>query len=362
MNFRDIVAGLASPRALPFSTGAVILSFLFAVTLLGAATEAAEPMLTDLLEAVVVDDASALGLAWVSTYVLTNGSVIAALAISLFTIDVLTPAQLFVMVAGSRLGSAAIVVFIGALDYVQRRRFSLQRSVSMGLLTFLLTLSIYLPVTIGGYLALPSLRGPLAAVSAGWAGGIQFLTVFDPATTAITAAIGPGPAFVGAVLLLFGSLNLFDRLLEHVDTATIRRRFLSRLGNTWMSFLVGFVLTGATTSVAFSIGVIVPLYNRGYVEREELIPYVLGANLGTLFDTLVVAATLQSPVAVTVVLALFVASTLLTLLVLVFADAYVRGIVAIDTRVAEDRRAFVGFILLLVAVPVVLVAVPVALA
>lgn len=47
----------------------------------------------------------------------------ATLALSLRKADLLSSTQLFAMVAESRLG-AAIVVFIGAADYLQRRRNS----------------------------------------------------------------------------------------------------------------------------------------------------------------------------------------------------------------------------------------------
>jgi sodium-dependent phosphate cotransporter len=115
-----------------------------------------------------------------------------------------------------------------------------------------------------------------------------------------------------------------------------------------------------TTSVAFSLGVIVPLYNRGYVEREELIPYVLGANIGTLIDTLVVAVVLESAVGTAVVLELLAIATLLTLGALLVHDTYSRVIVAIDERLLEDRRVFLAFVLFLLVVPLALLLVPLA--
>ncbi|WP_435345841.1 sodium:phosphate symporter [Haloarchaeobius sp. HRN-SO-5] len=337
-----------------------VLVFLFAVQLLGTATEAAAPVLERVFARVVVGDASALGIGWFGAYLLANGSVVAALSLSLFTADIVSPSQLFMMIAGSRLGSAVIVVVVGALDYFQKERYTLRRSVSMGLLTFLLTHSIYVPVTVLGYVALTHLRRPVGAVGPAWVEGLQPLTFFDPVTAAVTDAIGPGPTFVLAVALLFGSLKLFDRFLGSVDTRALRRRFFRHLERTWLSFVIGLLVTTVTTSVAFSIGVIVPLYNRGYVERDELIPYVLGANLGTLFDTLVVAVVLRSPAGVAVVLELLVVATLVTLVALVAIDAYSDAVVAVDDRLLDDRRLFVAFVLALVLVPLGLLVVPLA--
>jgi len=347
-------------RLVPVGALAVVVLFLFAVQLLGTATDAAAPALQRAVDAAVVGDPSAVGLSWLAAYGLGNGSVVAAVSLSLFTADLLSTAQLFLMVAGSRLGAAAIVVFIGALDFVQKRRFSLQESVSMGVLTFLLTHSIYLPATVLGYLALPVVTRPGGHPSLSLAASP--LELFDPLTAAITDAIGPALAFVLAVGLLFGSLTLFDRLLGRVDTGTLRDRLFSHLQRTWLSFLIGLFVTTLTTSVAFSLGVIVPLYNRGYVERDELVPYVLGANLGTMFDTLVVAVVLESGVGVAVVLTLLVAATLVTGLALAGHGRYGRAIAAADDRLLTDRRFFAAFVASLVLVPLALVVGPLVLA
>jgi sodium-dependent phosphate cotransporter len=106
--------------------------------------------------------------------------VIAALGLSLFAVGVVSAPQLFLMIAGSRLGAVATAVFVGALDHVQTERYSLRKSVGMGLLTFLCTLSIYLPVTVLGSVLLPYLRDPFRAVSRGGTVGVQPLALFTP--------------------------------------------------------------------------------------------------------------------------------------------------------------------------------------
>jgi sodium-dependent phosphate cotransporter len=336
----------------------VLVLFLVAVQLLGAATEAATPALERIFARALVGDAAALGLGWLGSYALGNGSVVAALSLSLFTVGLVSASQLFLLLAGSRLGAAAIVVFVGGLDHVRNERDSLRESVGLGVLTFLLTHSIYLPVTLFGYLALPLLHDPIFVAGADQGLGDRPVAWTAPLTTAVTMRLGPVPSVLLAVALLFGSLHLFDRLLAAVDTTTVRRRVFGHFEHTWRSFALGLVVTGASTSVAFSLGVAVPLYNRGYVDRDELLPYVLGANLGTLFDTLVVALVLDSAVGVALVLLLFGTAGLVTVGALLVRDRYGRLVAAVDDRLLVDRRAFVGFVLSLVLVPLLLVAVP----
>jgi len=136
---------------------AVVL-FLFAIRLLGAATDALTPSLRRVLDRVIVDERSALGLSWIASYILANGTIVAALSLSLFKSELVLPSQLFLMIVGSRLGGAAVVVFIGAFDYLNEEIESLRESTSLGLLTFLLTHSIYLPAMALGYVAMPLIR------------------------------------------------------------------------------------------------------------------------------------------------------------------------------------------------------------
>lgn len=347
---------------LPMPLGAVmaLALFLFGVQLLGTATEAAAPTLRVLHRQLVVGDASALGFGWAGAYLVGNGSVVAVLSLSLFEADVLTASQLFAMVAGSRLGAAGVVLLIGGLDWLAKAEYSIQRSLGLGVLTFLVTHTVYLPATALGYLALPLVGDPLSGEGLGGL-SVGLLDALDPVTAAVVGRLGPGPTLLVAVALLYGSLRLFDRLLATVDTGVIRDRFFGSFRRTPVAFAIGLGVTALTTSVAFSLGVVVPLYNRGYVDREEMLPYVLGANLGTLFDTLLVAVLLDSPVGVRAVLVLVGAAIVVTAVALLAGEAYVARVVAADRWILEDRRSLGAFLVLLLGVPVALVAVPLAL-
>lgn len=213
-------------------------------------------------------------------------------------------------------------------------------------------------MTVLGYLALPPLGGVILAAVGGRSLAVRPLELFDPVTDAITTAIGPGASFLLAVAVLFGSLKLFDWVLSQVDTGTLRTRFFDRFRRTWLSFAIGLVVTGLTTSVAFSLGVIVPLYNRRYVKRDELIPYVLGANLGTLFDTLVVAVVLGTSTGVAVVVLVVGVASAVTLVALAAIDHYSRLVPAVDDRLVEDRIVFGAFAAALVLVPLAVLVLP----
>ena len=344
-----------SSVVLSLKVAATIGMFLFAIRLLGGATDALSPVLRGILREVVVGDVPALGVSWLASYVLANGSVVAALALSLFDADLIVTSQLYLMIVGSRLGAAAIVVFIGAFDYVHEELGTLRESVGLGVLAFLLTHSIYLPVLVLGYFSLPLLQ-PTTAVDRSVSGPETGVPDFlSPVTGSIIDGVGAGVAFLLALALIFLSMRSFDRILNSVDKRRLREQYISRLQNKWTSFVVGLVVTGLTTSIAFSLGVVVPLYNRGHVKRSEIMPYVLGANIGTLVDTLVVAIALDTPVGVVTVTLLLGVGFVVTILALLVYPMYTRVIDALQSEIVGSVAYFVGFLVSLLVVPLLLV-------
>jgi sodium-dependent phosphate cotransporter len=337
---------------------ASLLLFLFAVQLLGASTAAAAPLLEWFFRQFVAGSRQALGASWLATYVITNGSVVAALSVSLFETGLLTASQLFLMLAGSRLGGAAIVLLIGMLEYLQKRHYSFSEATRLGILTFLVSHSVYIPATIIGFLILPLLQRGFGDVSTRIELSVDPLAAFIPATGAIVDTTGAGVALLVAILALFVSLTLFDRVLKRIDTSWLRERFFRRFQHKWTSFGLGIVITGVTTSVAFSLGIVVPLYNRDYIERQEIVPYVLGANVGTFLDTIVIAVLLESSQGLAIVLSLVVVGTFITTGTVVLFSTYYRGIEGVQTRLISDRRYVAGFFAMLIIIPVLLLVLP----
>jgi solute carrier family 34 (sodium-dependent phosphate cotransporter) len=62
-------------------------------------------------------------------------------------------------------------------------------------------------------------------------------------------------------------------------------------------FLVGCGVALLTLSVSVALTVLVPLVAKGYLKRQDKLPYIAGANITTLADTLVAAILLGNPVA-----------------------------------------------------------------
>ena len=151
--------------------------------------------------------------------------------------------------------------------------------------------------------------------------------------------------------MLLGAFACIDRVLPAIESERIEAR-ASRLSNPWVMFGLGCVVAFLTLSVSVALTLLVPLVANGYVKREDTIPYIAGANITTLADTLVAAIILGNPDAVRVVLAEVIGVSTVTLLLLAVAYPLIRrGAIGWATFVLSSRRHLAAFMGLLFLVP-----------
>jgi hypothetical protein len=110
-----------------------------------------------------------------------------------------------------------------------------------------------------------------------------------------------------------------------------------------------------TMSVSISLTLLIPLSLKGYVRRENIIPYVMGANISTWVDTLVAALLLQAPRAFTIVFTEMVVGAAVSLTVLLFLyRPYSQALLYVARKVTHSKRGFALFLGAIFLVPLVL--------
>jgi Na+/phosphate symporter len=166
--------------------------------------------------------------------------------------------------------------------------------------------------------------------------------------------------FLVGIALLLLAFRAFDRALP--DLAAGHGPLLPAdhvLYRPWFMFGVGLATTALTLSVSVSISLLVPLAARGFVRRENVWPYILGANVTTLVDTLFAGALVGHPDSARMVTLLMGSVALLSLpVVFVFPDAFGRRLDRVASLATGSARAVVAFVALLFAVPLALLALP----
>lgn len=327
--------------------------FVLAIGLLKEGAAGVAPFVREGLS--ITNPADGLGFGWLSAYLVLGGSPVAAVALAFFDVGAIDRLTAFAMITGSRLGASFIVLLVGFL-YVLRGR-DRATSLSMGLLSLTVTGTTHV---LGFGLGLYILdRGLWRTLPGGVEGSMASLTdrVVDPALAVLAGALPRGVLFVAGLLVILLSFHLFDRCLPQM---TIKESQLGRVSrvvyNPWVMFLLGALVTLISMSVSLSLSILVPLSNRGYVRRENAVPYIMGANVTTFFDTLLAALLLQNPEAVAIVLAQMAAIALVSVvLLLTVFRRYERWMLAAVAWLTDRPRNLTLFVAAIFAVPLVLI-------
>jgi Na+/phosphate symporter len=120
-------------------------------------------------------------------------------------------------------------------------------------------------------------------------------------------------------------------------------------------FLLGAAVTLVSMSVSVSISILVPLSQRGFIRRENVIPYIMGANVSTFIDTLLAAVLLNNHAAVSVVLAEMLGVALSALVILLVAfRSYERGSLRFVGWVTRKNRNLALFMITIFVIPLIL--------
>lgn len=302
----------------------------------------------------VTNPASGLGFGWLAAYLVMSGSPVAAMTLTLLDVNAIDHLSAFAAITGSRLGASLIVLLIGFV-YVLRGKDRVT-SLSMGLLSLIVTGSMNLA---GLFLGMMVLRWPVwDRVDIGLGSSlISFTeTVFVPGVNLLAGFLPGWVLFLIGMGMIIFSFSLFDRSLPEMTLRKSQMGQISRLVyRPGVMFVLGAAVTLLSLSVSISLSILVPLSNRGFVRRENVIPYIMGANITTFIDTLVVGVLLANPDASSIVLVQMLSLTVVSIVILVgFYRRYERGVLKLVGWATAENRHLALFMAAILIVPIVL--------
>lgn len=325
------------------------------VSALGLMSQGARALIPALEGSAFTDSGwSALGTGWLGAVLVLSGSPVAAASLALLDGEAITPVQSFAMLTGSRLGANFVVLAVGVV-YAFRRKAGRAAPLSIGLYAFAITTAAYLPgATLGWWLLH---QGHLDGVDLTVSPSVVSVTdtLFGWLPDLLVELLPDWTLFPIGIGVLLAAFACIDRVLPTVDSERLEQR-ADRFSNPWLMFGLGCLVAFLTLSVSVALTLLVPLVAHGHVRREDTIPYIAGANITTLTDTLVAAILLANPDAVRVVLAAVVGVGVVTVVLLATAYPIIRrGAIGWAKLVLRRRQRLMAFLATLVAVPVGLI-------
>jgi solute carrier family 34 (sodium-dependent phosphate cotransporter) len=326
--------------------------FILAIQIMKAGASAIGPQIQG--EFPFANGISTLGFGWLGAYFVLSGSPVAASAISLFGAGTLTKLQTFTMLSGSRLGASFIVLLTGFI-YAFRNRRDPRRNepIGMGIQALTMTALVYLPGMMIGYAIIRGglLDGFNLHASAELEAALA--VVWGPVVDGIEVVVPDGLLFLAGLAVILASFRLLDLVLPQVSSDSTAAKRASWLRRPWTMFALGCLVATLTLSVSVALTVLIPLAAKGYLRRDEALPYIMGANITTLADTLVVAMLQRDPAAAQIVLAEAIGVTIVSLAILAFWYQPVkRSVIRLDDYLVASNRRIAVFVGILFVLPI----------
>lgn len=326
--------------------------FVLAITLMKEGARGIAPLVRNRLA--VTNAANSLGFGWLFAYLIMSGSPVAAAALTFFDAGAIDKLGAFAMITGSRLGASFIVLFIGFI-YVLRGR-DRAASLSMGLLSLTVTGTTYLLGFVIGAGLLQTGALDWAQLSSGAMLSSVTGLILDPLAELFIGFLPLWGVFLVGLGIIMLSFHLFDRCLPQMTLKESQVGRPARLVyRPWVMFALGAAITLISMSVSISLSILVPLSDRGFIRRENVIPYIMGANITTFVDTLLASVLLDNPSAFTVVLVEMLGITLVSMAILaIIYHRYERMMLDFVAWVTASNRNLAIFMTTIFVTPIVL--------
>lgn len=180
--------------------------------------------------------------------------------------------------------------------------------------------------------------------------------LFNPILSGFARFFPAWSQFIIGFVIILLSFNLLDRCLPQVAIKESRFGRISRIVyQPWVMFLLGAGVTLISMSVSVSLSILVPLSNRGFIRRENVVPYIMGANVTTFIDTLFAALLMDNPAAFTIVLTSMVSIAIVSIILLTtIFHRYERAVLGLVNWVIAKNCNMLLFMLIIFAIPITL--------
>ena len=358
---RPISPPARSPAAVWLARGLWLLKFLVALFFFVGALQLMKTGASslDILKSggfLVKNAGATLGLGWVGALFVLSGSPVAATALTLVAADSITEIQGFTMLTGSRLGAAFVVLVVAVIYALRGGSGERLKPVSTAIMALSTTALIYIPAAFIGYAILKF--PPFHSMNLVFPN--EFKDLLDLIYGGILDRVETWPAilvFLGGLGVLLVSFKLIDAVMPELNEETLGEKRVAWLRQKWPMFALGSLVALVTMSVSVALTVLVPLVAKKYAKREDIIPYIMGANITTLGDTMLAAFALGSGAAVRIVLAEVIATAVLSVILLTFFYPLIRkGIFKFQHQILKSKPRLAAFTAALFLVPIVIVA------
>lgn len=282
-----------------------ILAIYFFISGIILVKSAAVAMGEDLAESIVLlirDTTSGVFTGWIATAMLHSSGAFDSIVVAFTSSGVLPLSLAVATIIGAEMGTSVTPFLVSVLGSIRKqKRLSASFNVTMSHVLYnFLTLVIFYPMElIFGVFSQIAEQGTNIFVKVTWLNAVpDLLKMITPWVKPLMNIIPAWSGLLLGALMLVLALGAVEKYMTAIFSMprswNLIRSTFTKPGR---AFLAGFLFTLIVPSTTVMVSLLVPLASSGVIMADYyILPYILGANIGTVFDVFIAALATGDPV------------------------------------------------------------------
>lgn len=354
-----------------------LIAFMLALEFIKISITSLSEELKESIASYIGNPLSSLGIGWFMSFLTLNATSIATLSVSLAGHDVISYMDGFFLILGSRIGASAIILILGIIFFLKGQSY--RRSINVGLLTFLSVLSISSIAALLGKVIKFFAFDEFIAKSIHSEGPGPITTFISESLTGTVAKFslehfGAIITFLLGFIILVLVIEVLDRVFYVIDfsemdieKSPMKHRIIQLLHSPIFAFILGVIFTALTFSLTVSMSLLIPIYTHESLRNKAkellsgkriaaqmIIPYALGANIGSFIDIIIFAKISGSIIGLALVYNIIISSLLAIIFIILIYKIFSDILIKISDWALKKSEYLPEIIVLLVALPLLL--------
>jgi sodium-dependent phosphate cotransporter len=276
--------------------------FVSAIVLIKSSAKIMGKALASTIILLIRDTTSAVFAGWISTTLLHSSGAFDSIICAFVSSGVMPLGLSVATIIGAEIGTTVTPFLISVLGRLRGEGESEAAfNVTMSHVLYnLFTLAIFYPLELFfGTFSKIAEYGTQIFVKAEWLSAVpDLLNVITPWVKPLLNIIPPWLGLVGGGLLLLVALGAVEKYMTAIFSMP---RSWNLIRNTFTrparAFIAGFIFTVLVPSTTVMVSLLVPLAASGVIRADYyILPYILGANIGTVFDVMIAAMATGDPI------------------------------------------------------------------
>jgi sodium-dependent phosphate cotransporter len=298
---------------------------------------------------------------WFGTALLQSSGAFDSIIIAFVSVGAMPVSIAVATIIGAEVGTTVTTQLVSVVGYFRQERDKFRTSFLVAMLHYWYNFS-----TLIIFFFVEFFFGTFTAIAQGGSiffsripGLMEIPSIFSLITPWVDFILEHIPAWLGFIvgcLLLLLSLKNCEKFLSATFSGELSGNLIkSTFGSAPKAFLAGLFFTILVPSTSVMISMLIPLVTTGVIGTGYyILPYILGANIGTVFDVMLAALATGNPAAIGVWLVHLTINIIGALIFLPIVRPFSTSVQSLNDFLTFSKKRTTIFLLISNIIPIIL--------